>query len=114
MLASDVDALDEMIADDLLFVGPTGAILSKHDDLKLHQSGAQRMTAIDVQERKMVANERLASVSVVASVSGVFLGNSFQGNFHYLRVWSLTSHGWRVVAGSVSLITNQIADSGAA
>ena len=50
MLASNVDELDALIADDLLFVGPTGELATKAMDLELHRSGA-------TQFRELVSKE---------------------------------------------------------
>jgi hypothetical protein len=102
MLSGDVAKLNELIEDDLLFVGPDGGVLSKVDDLSLHRSREQRMTTLDFQEQHIRAGERIAAVSVLAFVSGVFKGHNFQGHFRYLRVWHRTSTGWKVVAGSVA------------
>ena len=47
MLASDVQTLDQLIDDDLLFIGLDGSVLTKEDDLGFHRSGEQRITALD-------------------------------------------------------------------
>ena len=101
MLASDVAALDRLIADDLLFIGPDGSVLAKSDDLARHRSGEQRMTTLQVQEQCIRVSGNVGSVSVLAHVAGFFKGHAFDGRFRYLRVWHKTSAGWRVVAGSV-------------
>ena len=101
MLASDVATLDELIDDDLLFIGPDGNVLSKEDDLSVHRSGLQRIARLNFLDQRVRAKQTVASVSVLAFVSGVFKGHAFQGQFRYLRVWHRTSSGWRVVAGSV-------------
>jgi hypothetical protein len=104
MLQSDVAALDELIDDDLLFVGPGGGIHTKEDDLQLHRSGAQRMSQADwlaVEVRHYGA----ACVTVVtAQLSGTFLAEPFSGQFRYIRTWAEREGAWRVVAGSVSVI----------
>ena len=41
-LGADATALDALLADDLLFTGPDGAIGSKADDLAAHASGVVR------------------------------------------------------------------------
>lgn len=102
MLASDVEKLDALLEDDLLFVGPDGGVLSKAEDLGFHRSGVQRMTAIDFQERQFRVGPVVASVSALAFVAGVFKGHSFQGRFRYRRVWHRTPAGWKLVAGSVA------------
>ena len=101
MLTSDVQTLDQLIDDDLLFIGPDGSVLSKESDLGFHRSGEQRITALDFQDQHIRARGSVASVSVLAHVAGVFKGLAFEGRFRYLRVWHRTAGGWRVVAGSV-------------
>jgi hypothetical protein len=44
MLTSDVEALNALIADDLAFVGGTGDVFGKEDDLALHRSGRQKLS----------------------------------------------------------------------
>lgn len=102
MLAADVAALDGLIDDDLLFVGPDGSLLSKAADLDVYRSGEQRITTLEIHERDLRVRDALASVAVVARVAGVYRGQAFEGRFRYLRVWHASTSGWKVVAGSVS------------
>ncbi len=101
MLASDIAALDMLIADDLIFIGPDGSVLAKNDDLAVHRSGEQQMTLLQVQEQCIRVSGNVGSVSVLAHVAGFFKGHAFDGRFRYLRVWHKTPSGWRVIAGSV-------------
>nr|WP_235550227.1 nuclear transport factor 2 family protein [Paenibacillus sp. Soil724D2] len=48
MLFSDVELLDELIADDLTFVNHLGQVLSKETDIEAHRSGNLKMTGIDI------------------------------------------------------------------
>ncbi len=93
MLAGDVTTLDALIDDSLLFTGPDGSVLSKDSDLSLYRSGEQRILALEFQDRQISAGEAVASVTVLAFVSGVFKGHAFEGHFRYLRVWQRTSAG---------------------
>ncbi|WP_411871122.1 nuclear transport factor 2 family protein [Vulcanococcus limneticus] len=102
MLASDLAALDGLVDDALLFVGPDGSVLSKDSDLSLYRSGEQRITTLDFQDQQIRVGDAVASVTVLAFVSGVHRGHAFEGWFRYLRVWHRTPTGWRVIAGSVS------------
>lgn len=112
MLAGDVAALDGLIDDGLLFVGPDGGVLSKDDDLGRYRSGEQRMSSLDFQDRRIQAGEAVACVTVLAFVSGVFMGHAFEGWFRYLRVWRRTAAGWRVVAGSAQAAPPGAVDPG--
>lgn len=102
-LDGDVDALDRLIDDELIFVGPDGALASKADDLALHRSGAVRFKThepIDLQWRLVAAD--VVVVTLHARLAVVFHGQSVTGNFRYTRVWARRNGGWRVVAGHVS------------
>ncbi len=102
MLASDVAELDALIADDLLFAGPTGELATKAMDLDLHRSGGTRFrelvpAALEIR----VWSERFALASTKIFLSGTFLGNDFAGDYRYTRIWRKGENGWQVVGGSV-------------
>lgn len=101
MLASDVVALDSLIADTLIFVGPSGDVFRKEDDLDLHRSGRQKLTSAEWRSVEIVTHARSAVALVTANLVGTFDGNAFSGDFRYCRFWAETDAGWRVVGGSV-------------
>jgi ketosteroid isomerase-like protein len=105
MLASDVADLDALIADDLLFCGPTGELATKAMDLELHRTGGtvfQELVPQDLDIR--VCGEQLAIASAKVFLRGIYLGNAFAGDFRYMRVWRHGDGGWRIVGGSVCAI----------
>ncbi len=105
MLASDVAALDLLIADDLLFVGPTGELATKAMDLDLHRTGGTRFQELVPQDLEIrVLSEQCAIATVKVFLSGTYLGNTFAGDYRYLRVWCQGETGWQVTGGSVSAI----------
>ncbi|QJR35788.1 nuclear transport factor 2 family protein [Gemmatimonas groenlandica] len=102
-LDGDVDALDRLIDEALLFVGPDGALASKADDLALHRSGAVRFTShepLDLQWR-LVAPD-VVVVALHARLAVLVNGQPFAGEYRYTRVWACHDEQWRVVAGHVS------------
>jgi ketosteroid isomerase-like protein len=102
MLRSDLEVLDALISDELLFVAPDGSVLGKAGDLELHRSGVQRISQLDFGELLVRMHGDTAVTSVAARVSGTFGGQDFSGRFQYLRTWARTRAGWQVVAGSAS------------
>jgi ketosteroid isomerase-like protein len=103
-LAGDVAALDELIADDLLFTGPDGALATKAQDLEAHRSGAVRFRQHLPEELRVV---RVAPGVAIAAlrvrleveVEGRLAG----GTFRYTRMWVRDAEGaWRVAGGHVS------------
>ncbi len=100
MLTSNSEILDELISPELLFTNHMGQVLTKQDDLALHQSGILKFHALDPSESQMKISEKMAIVSVCMKMSGVYNGNPFRGNLRYTRVWHLSqNNAWQVVAG---------------
>ena len=105
MLASDVAELDVLIADELLFVGPTGELVTKAMDLELHRSGGTKFHELIPKELEIrVCSDQWAIATAKIFLKGTYLGNDFSGDFRYLRVWSQGENGWNIVGGSVSAI----------
>ena len=106
MLRSDLSALDALIADDLLFVGPDGSVIGKAEDLELHRSGAQRISQLDFSDLLVRAYGGTAVTTVAAIVAGTFNEQPFSGHVRYLRTWTKTRAGWQVIGGSASLVAS--------
>ncbi len=105
MLASDVDALDELISSDLMFTNHFGQVLGKHDDLVLHRSGVLKFHTLEPSERKMKISGQIAVVSVRMKLSGVYGGSPFTGDLRYTRIWRISQSGTlQVVAGHSSAV----------
>lgn len=105
MLASDVSELDVLIADDLLFVGLTGELVTKAMDLDLHCTGGTQFHEFVPKELEIrVWSEHFVLVSAHIFLSGTYLGNAFAGDYRYMRVWRRGKSGWQIVGGSVTAI----------
>jgi ketosteroid isomerase-like protein len=103
MLASDVVELNELIADDLLFAGPTGELATKAMDLELHRTGSTQFREFVPKDLEIrVWSEQFALVSAKIFLSGTYLGNVFAGDYRYMRVWRNSENGWQIAGGSVS------------
>ena len=74
MVASDVDALDALLADDLSFVDATGKVWTKADDLNGHRYGMQRIEKLDVEEQSVRVYGAFAVTVTRVALSGTFAG----------------------------------------
>lgn len=105
MLASDIAELSALIADDLLFAGPTGELATKDMDMELHRTGGTKFLELKPQELEIrVWSEEFALASAKVFLSGTYLGQAFSGNYRYTRVWRKGQPDWQVVGGSVMLM----------
>jgi ketosteroid isomerase-like protein len=106
MLASDVAELDALIADDLLFTGPTGELATKAMDLELHRSGGTQFLELTPKELEIrVWSEEFALASAKVFLRGTYLGQAFAGEYRYTRIWRKGPHGWQIVGGSVTVMS---------
>ncbi|MCA8434528.1 nuclear transport factor 2 family protein [Burkholderia seminalis] len=104
MLVNDVDALDTLLDDDLVFTAPTGQIISKEDDLSVHRAKLLRLEKLDVHEMRACAIDAMILTTTKATLAGHFDGIAFDGTFAYTRLWRRSSTGWRIVAGHASQV----------
>ena len=103
MLASDMAELDALLADDLLFAGPTGELATKAMDLELHRTGSTKFHELTPKELEVrVWSEQFALASARIFLRGTFLGEAFAGNHRYTRIWRKGPQGWQIVGGSVT------------
>jgi ketosteroid isomerase-like protein len=103
-LNADVNALDQLIADDLLFTGPDGNLATKADDLAAHRSGLVRFRKHEPEElriRRVGADIAIAALRARLTVE--IADTTSSGTYRYTRVWGRETDGsWRVVGGHVS------------
>lgn len=104
MLSSNVELLDELIADDLIFVNHFGQILSKETDIEAHRSGNLKITRIDVLDQRIRLLDMIAVTVTRVTLAGTF-GSPFEGEFCYTRVWQYLNGKWKIVPGHCSSIT---------
>ena len=101
-LASDVDALDLLLDDRLVFTGPDGSLLGKSDDLEAHRSGKQRLSSVVEEDIAVLAVDTTGVTWFLGTVSGMADGQEFAARVRYTRTWVHTAgHGWRVIAAHV-------------
>ncbi len=106
MQTSNVAELDALIADDLLFAGPTGELATKAMDLDLHRTGGTQFHELIPKELEIrVWSKQFALASAKIFLRGTFLGQAFAGDYRYTRIWRNGPLGWQVVGGSVTAMS---------
>jgi hypothetical protein len=102
-LRADVEELDALIAEELLFTGPNGQLASKAEDLAAHRSGVVRFREHEPLElRVRRVSESVVVTALLARLAVEVNGTTVRGTCRYTRVWAHDGSGWRVVAGHVS------------
>ena len=111
-LTADVDALDALIDDDLLFTGPDGTLGTKVQDLESHRSEQIRFlehTPTELRIRRV--GDDVAIVALRADLAVAVSGTVVRGAYRYTRVWARNARDeWRVVGGQVSGVPSALPD----
>lgn len=107
MLNSDLDALDKLLADRLVFTNHLGQILNKQDDLDAHRSGIFSIDVLTLENLQVQIIEKIAIANVTVHLIGSYANVSFNNVLCFTRVWHLTSRdNWQIVAAHSSLVSN--------
>lgn len=103
MLTSDVEALDRLIADDLLFVTHFGQIIGKADDLNAHRQKLFTLSRLDFLKQEVRQLGDAFITVTVAELDGVFSNETFTDRIIYTRVWRQNEGGvLQVCAGQAT------------
>jgi hypothetical protein len=98
---SNVELLDTLLHDDLLFNGPNGETATKAMDLANYRSGGIHIRTAESRDMLLSAIGDDIVVAVTVRLAGNYMGQEIDGSFRYLRVWKLFGTSWKVIAGSV-------------
>jgi ketosteroid isomerase-like protein len=104
MLTSDVSALDELIADDLVWTMHTGLVVNKQYDLEAHRSGIFRFTQVEISDRQIHQYGNCVVVTLKAELAGTHSSQAFSEIYRMTRVWLQRQSRWQIIAGHVSQV----------
>lgn len=105
MLSSDINELETLLSNDLIFTDHTGAIHSKDDDINAHKSGFVSIKEIQFSQQNISTFKDTAIVSVIMNITGIFGGNPATGKFRFTRIWMNTEQEqWQLIAGHSTLM----------
>jgi ketosteroid isomerase-like protein len=103
-LAGDVDALDQLLDERLIFTGgPDGGRYSKADDLAGHRSRTQVMTKVAEEALDVLVDGSTGVTWFLGTLEGTYAATPFAVRLRYTRTWIHdTQRGWRIVAAHSS------------
>lgn len=101
-LAGDVAALDQLLHDRLLAVGPDGELVTKEMDLASHRDRVLTLSTLEQLQLEYVVADRTGVTAVLMALTGANAGTPFDVRMRYVRTW-VYDDGWRILAAHVSL-----------
>ncbi|MCB0649093.1 MAG: nuclear transport factor 2 family protein [Saprospiraceae bacterium] len=100
MKKSDLETLEHLLHDDLLFVLPTGVVITKNMDLETYRSESIVFEEIESSIETMRIIDETAIVTLFSKLKGKMNDQSFGGQFRYIRVWKVVEGSIKIIAGS--------------
>lgn len=101
---NDVESLEVLLHDDLLFIIPSGETVTKETDIAAYSSGKIALRAVVPSDYIIQIIHDTVVVSVNIEIKGEYMEHTLDNTFRYLRVWKLFDGNWKVIAGSCTAI----------
>ncbi|MCT3943055.1 nuclear transport factor 2 family protein [Elizabethkingia anophelis] len=100
MKESDISMLDLLLHDDLLFIIPTGEVITKEQDLKNYKEGIIEIEELIPETESLNIIEDTAVITLTIVLKGRFRGDSFETQYRYIRFWKKIENELKVIGGS--------------
>jgi ketosteroid isomerase-like protein len=104
MLAHDVEKLDALLHDDLLFITPDGQTITKSMDLDAHRKGLMVIERISTTIEQINIIGDNAVVTLLMDTKGKMIDMPIEGRFRYIRVWKKLGADFKVIGGSCTAL----------
>lgn len=98
--ASNVEALSNMMHDNLIYNNASGDVLTKEMDIAGFKSVNPKIEKVECLERQIEEFGDIAVVSTVIYLKGIFGGHQVEGKSRFLRTWKKSENGWKVIAAA--------------
>lgn len=104
--AGDAAALDRLLDDRLVAIGPDGARHSKADDLDAYRAGTSVIEELVEEDLEVLVAGSTGVTFFVGTVSGTFNGEPFAARLRYTRTWTHdATRGWRILAAHIAVVS---------
>ena len=104
MRDSDVETLDRLLADDLVFTNHLGQLVTKQQDLQAHKNHDVSIDSITSRNQDVIMLGNSAVVVTELEITGSYQGREASGRFRFTRVWLNHFGTWQVVVAHSSKV----------
>jgi len=98
LLTNNVAALDDMLHDQVRFIGPDGVTINKQQDIDAHRRGELVFSTVNQLERHIQVIEGVGITRAELRLVGTVAGDPVDVILVYTRTWLPTPAGWQIVA----------------
>lgn len=97
---SNIQALDELLHEDLLFMVPSGDVITKEIDLNTYRDGSLKIKELTPNVEDLNIIDDVAIITLTMVLKGNYNGEPFESKYRYIRFWKESSDGIKVIGGS--------------
>ena len=109
-IKGDTTALDAVLADDWVVVGPTGEVTTKRQQEKKIKDGSLVFKAIDAKEVKVRMHGDTAVVMGLYHIKATLNGREVDGVFRNTEVFAKQAGKWRCIFNQVTPVAKPAAE----
>lgn len=103
-LAGDVAALDRLLDDRLVAIGPDGARHTKDQDLAAYRSGSSVITDLVEDDVEVLVAGSTGVTFFTGTLAGTFGGHPMSARMRYTRTWVHDDDAeWRILAAHIAV-----------
>lgn len=96
----NINLLDELLHQDLLFIVPSGEVITKKIDLDTYRDGKLKISELLPTAENLNIIDDVAVVTVIMEIKGEFDQVPFEAKYRYIRFWKQFDDGIKVIGGS--------------
>lgn len=96
----NINLLDELLHQDLLFIVPSGEVITKKIDLDTYRDGKLKISELLPTAENLNIIDDVAVVTVIMEIKGEFDQVPFEAKYRYIRFWKQFDDGLKVIGGS--------------
>lgn len=100
IIQSDLQVLQLLLHEDMLFVNHFGMLLTRDQDLAPHANGDLKIKSIVTSDQHIQQFGDTYIVVVSKVIDGTYQGQSFESSVKFTRVWQRFNEAWKVIAAS--------------
>lgn len=104
LIKADIAALDQILADEYMFTGPTGAVATKGPHLQDVETGTFKVIATEISDVSVRIYDTTAIVTGLNKVTANYLDRKINGNFRFSDTFVNRDGRWQVVNAHSSQI----------
>ncbi len=96
----DVNVLEKLLHDNLLFIIPSGEVIGKEMDLQTYRDGLLKIDELQPEVENLNIIDDVAAITLTMQLKGRFNEQEFEAKYRYIRFWKKFEDAIKVVGGA--------------